>query len=178
MAIHGDVQRDLTLGRVRFHQLQGLLDERDEVGCFELILFASLADAREIEDVFDQRSEPATFLDNQAKIIGLLLRVGNLAAIEAFGHESHGGNRRAEFVRDAGDEVGFHLGEALLSIKRAPGCDQASQGGARGYADEQAEPRCPNTLARKEGRGIGQISIDPEQSVRRLRLSSRRQESR
>ena len=89
MVIQGDVQCDLTFGRVRRHEFQCLFDERDEVGRLELVWFVSLANAREIEDIFDERREPAAFLNDEPEIVGLLMRVHDFTAIEAFGHKAH-----------------------------------------------------------------------------------------
>src|SRR5256885_14378037 len=105
MALKGGAQRDLTLACARFHELHRLLDEADQIGRLEFVLLSALVDARKIQNVFDEGSEPATFLDDEPEIVGLFLRVGDLAAVEALGQEPDGGNGRAQLMRDTGDKV-------------------------------------------------------------------------
>ena len=90
--------------------------------------FTALVDAREVEDVLDQRREAAAFLHDEPEIVGLFLRSGDFPAVEALGHEAHGGDRRAQLVRNAGDEIGFHLRQPLLAIKSSPGSNEPQDG--------------------------------------------------
>ena len=52
---------------------------------------------------------------------------GNLAAFQTFGEQSDACDGRAQFVRDAGDEVGFHFAQRLLAQKRAAGGHESNQ---------------------------------------------------
>ena len=93
--------------------------QRNQIRRLKFILLAVLFDARKIQHIFDERRQPAAFLHDETEIIVLLLRFGNFAAFQIFRHEPHGRDGRAQFVRDAGNEIGFHFVELLLAAERA-----------------------------------------------------------
>ena len=64
-----EFQFDAPFRRARLHQFDRLLDEKINICRFKLIFFASLLDARKIQDVFDERREPARFLDKKTEIL-------------------------------------------------------------------------------------------------------------
>ena len=117
------------LRRVRFHELHRGLNQRYEVGRLKFILFAALFDAREIEDVFDKRRQPPAFLHDKTEILFLFLRLRDFFALQVFRHQPHRRDGRAQFVRDAGNEIGFHFIELKLLAEHPPGGQQPDQGG-------------------------------------------------
>ena len=141
------------------------MHERDQVGWLEFVPFAALVDAREVEDILDQRRETATFLHDEPEVLGLFLRFGDFPAVKALGHEAHGGDWRAQLVRHAGDEIGFHLRQPLLAIKTSPGSNEPEDGRPGRQDDEAAKHPDPLAVPRKKQFGIGQHQVKCEREI-------------
>ena len=70
---------------------------------------------REKSSTFSMSDDkPPAFLHDETEIFPLLPRLRNFATFQIFRHQPHRGDGRAQFVRDAGDEIGFHFTEFLL----------------------------------------------------------------
>jgi len=104
-----------------FHQFGRLPRQRDEVRRLELELLAPLLDARKVQNIFDEGRKPAALLDNESKIFVLLLWFDNFAALQSFGHQTHGCDGRAQFMRHAGNELLFiSLNVAVFETPATP----------------------------------------------------------
>ena len=68
--------------------------------------FASF-DLRKVENVFDERSEPFAFADDDLQILPALFVGRNAVGQKNLAKHSHKRERRFEFMRDVGDEVAF-----------------------------------------------------------------------
>ena len=99
----------------------------------------------------------------------------NLAALEAFGHQAHRRDRRAQFVRDAGDEIGFHFVEHLLALERPPRREQAGQRGHGRDQHQRAEPESARDLMSVQGRRARQINTDLQRFHAAVHPGGRRQ---
>src|SRR5262245_38872292 len=92
---------------------------------FKTELFEAALDFREIQNVFEKPSQPVTFPLNDAEIMSriVLFQTNGGFAIELHLHQfrqhSDRGQRRAQLVRDVGDETGFYVRELRLP-PRAP----------------------------------------------------------
>ena len=99
------------LFEVGLDELEGFGEEGLQIGGIEVIELVAFFDAGEIEDVFDQVAEAEAFVGDEAMVlVGFFLRK-RVFFFETFGEESNGGDGSAEFVGDAGDEVGLQCGE-------------------------------------------------------------------
>ena len=149
----------LLFSGVGLHQDHGLLEQRHHVGRFEFILFAALFDAGEVEHVFDERRQPPAFLDDEPEIFPLFLRFRDFVARQVFRHEPHRRDGCAQFVRDAGNEIGFHFVEFPLLPERPPGGQQPDQCGRGRDGHERAEPERAGALPLVELVRAGEINI-------------------
>ena len=90
---------------------------------------------QEIEDVFDEVTEAEAFVGDEAMVlVGFFLRKG-IFFFEALGEKPNRGDGSAEFVGDAGDEVGLQSGELLLFAEGEVG-DSGGEGGEEGGGEE------------------------------------------
>ena len=144
---------------------EGSFAQGVEIGVGESVGFATLFDAGEVEDVFDEGGEAAGFLDEEIEIFALFFGIANAAALEAFGHEAHGGERGAEFVGDAGDEVAFEFVEVFLAAVIAVNLDEADGGDEQGCSENAAEKPGALALDGVESKRIGQPGIDAKRTV-------------
>ena len=99
----------------RFDDLAHELRHRDG---FHAIHVAARFHAREVEEVLHHLAQPAVLAGERPVVDGTPL-VGNAAFFERLGQVRHGGQRRAELVRDGGDEVRLQPRNRHLAIDRA-----------------------------------------------------------
>ena len=139
--------------------------EGAEVGVGEGVGFAVLFDTGEIEDVFNEDGKAAGFLDEEIEIFALFFGVVNAAALEAFGHEAHGGERSAKFVGDAGDEIAFEFVEAFLAAMVAMNLSKANRSDEKGRGEDAAEKPSALALDGVKGKRIGKPGANTESAV-------------
>ena len=125
----------LFLFEVGLDELEGFGEEGLQIGGLEVIELVPFLDAGEIEDVFDQVTEAEAFVGDEAMVlVGFFLRKG-IFFFEALGEKPNRGDGSAEFVGDAGDEVGLQSGELLLFAEGEVG-DSGGEGGEEGGGEE------------------------------------------
>ena len=88
-----------------------------------------------------------------------LLRLRDFAAFQIFGHQPDRGDGRAQFVRDAGDEIGFHLIELLLVAESAVGGNKTNQGRQSRSRDERPEDQLKLALLCVKQVAVGQPDL-------------------
>ena len=140
------LQGHSAFSAARLHQIDGLREKQIQVGWLELVLLAALLDAREIEDVFDKRGQAPRLLHEKTEILFLLDGIRDLAAFERFGQQAHRGNRRAQFMGDARNEIAFHFAQAQLLVKAAVGADKSNRCGQCGHQNQRRKPGCSFAL--------------------------------
>ncbi len=95
--------------------LEHLLEDAVEGdGLFDNAGHAGL-DAADVEDVVDEAREAVGFGLDDVVELGAGFVVGGFAVHEQFRVGLDAGKRGAQFVRDVGDEVGFHLGDLVFA---------------------------------------------------------------
>src|SRR6266850_1565403 len=156
---------DLPLDAVCFHELDGLLNQREQVGWLEFILFAALFDAGEVEHIFNERRKAAAFLAYESEVFPLFRSFGDLSALQALSHEPDGSNRRAQFVRNTGNKIAFHVCQLVLAIERAPGRKKPDERCDRGNSYKRPKPERAVALMFEEGGRTRQINTDSQQVV-------------
>src|SRR6266566_4977059 len=72
---------------ISLHQGDGLPHESEQVGRLELILFPSLLDPREIQNVFNERRKAAAFLPDEPEVLRLLLRFQYFSPLKTLSHQ-------------------------------------------------------------------------------------------
>ena len=147
-ADHHPRREKIVIGNISFtHRLQGVVDQCDDIGRFELILFSLLFDAGEVEHVFDEGGEALAFPGDELVVLVLFLLGSNAVVPESFGHEANGCNRGAQFVGDTGHEVGLQIVEPVLFLEGAPGEGASDDSGKSGEENEGGSYRplqtCP-----------------------------------
>ena len=155
-------QSHISLRRIRLHQLHRLPHERGQIRRFELVFFSPLFDAREVQNIFDERGEPAAFLADEAEILVLFRRLGDFAALQALRQQPHRRNGRAQFVRHTGDEVGFLFVQLELLVEIELQSPRSRQRNDRRHNDERAEHHQARALPRVKQVGISQPHTDLE----------------
>jgi hypothetical protein len=133
--------------RIRLHEFHRLFHHRTEIRRLELVLLAALFDARKIQHVFDQGRKPPTFLADEPEILVLLLRLSDFTTLQTFREQSHRGDGRAQFMRNAGDEVGFQFVKPQLAVESGPRREQSDHGGKDRQQYQRAKHEGPVALA-------------------------------
>src|ERR1700710_2466897 len=107
--------------------LEGGGDHLADVAALETEGLAPRLDAGEVEDVVDELGQaPALGLDVVA-VLARLLGSAEAAEAEELAEHADGGERRAQLVRDVGDEVVLHLRQLHLAQGDAQGGHQAAE---------------------------------------------------
>ncbi len=130
-------EAEAGLLEARAEGAQRLAHDLFEIGRDELVALPARFDPRQVEDVVDQLGEPAALgLDVLAVDADLLRRLG-LAQPQQLAEHPDRGERRAQLVRDVGDEVALHLRET----HRPRGGAQREEHAAGHHRGEQAGKR-------------------------------------
>jgi hypothetical protein len=93
---HRDVH--LVLAGDRLHQRDGPPQQRRDVHRLEAILLAAAIHARKVEHVLHQHREPPALLHDEMVIVALLGRARDASMPQAFGHQLHCRDRRAQLM--------------------------------------------------------------------------------
>ena len=113
----GDGQ--LLLEALRQHRLDRRLEDVVHVHHVALELHAARLDAREVEDGGDQPQERFALVEDGLEIVLLLVvQVTGEAREQHLAVADHAGERRAQLVRDGGEEVRLEAGELLQPLQR------------------------------------------------------------
>ena len=102
--------------------------------------------AREVQDVLDEVHQPAAFLDDHAGRGATLVVGAHAAEVERLGEEHDLRERRAQLVRDAGDEIRAQPRQLVL----APKLEHRQQHHRRRQREESDEDRHPRLGERAE----------------------------
>src|SRR6476659_665314 len=91
--------------------VQRLSDQLSYVGFPEVVFLAARLDAREIEDVVDERRQPLALLANDTIVVIFLLLRRDPAQLKRFGVQPDQRQRRPQLVRDVGYKIRFQMGQ-------------------------------------------------------------------
>src|SRR5262245_60213847 len=154
------MRRDLSFDfEAAFGQLQmagrdRVFNDLGQLGRPQFVILSPRLRAGEFQDLLDHPGQPAPFVANQSAVAFDLIAAVDHAVRQVFRRRTNHGQRRAQFVRDSGDE--FHL------LRREPlgaATGQHYKADARAQQQQNAEADCEIATARGRHGGFERTGV-------------------
>ena len=136
------LDRRVVLAHQRLGAAQRVLDDAAEIGGPHVERGAAALEAGELHDLLDHLRQPAALAGDHVAVALHLLRVGDDAVGEVLGGRADHGERRAQLVRHAGDELHLLRGEA-------PGAAGRDQHQPHARAEQQQHAEADEQVAQR-----------------------------